>query len=456
MKNINHLLIDKSTTLHECLKYFDDVAECCLFVVDRTNRLLGSFSEGDLRRAFLKNAKPFEECINYVNENPVYFQSGAQYSFERVLQSDVIKGDIPVVDHDMVVLGAYEPDSSSCINNSARKMSFVSVAPTRVSFAGGGSDLADWFKSHSGVVVNMGINKYAKVYFEKTHDDHFYLLSSNLKEKLNLHYSQVREYSGATLGLVVECLKKFDITNTYKIEIDCEFEPGSGLGGSSALVVALLKGLAYANNVALSNHNLYKLAYQVERHNYGIKGGWQDHIAATFGGLLETTFSANGINVTKFALSQNEISVLENSLYIVPIGESRSSSEVHREIEKGAQAQSYIDNMNKIVSLARVCKNEITSGKIANLGLIMHQGWLLKRDLSSAISNEKLDNAYETLVQFGAEGGRLLGAGGSGYLLVFVPFNRQIRFQRECDGKRIRYQKVLMDHIGARIIGDIQ
>ena len=328
----------------------------------------------------------------------------------------------------------------------------VAIAPTRISFAGGGSDLSYWFEKERGVVVNLAIGKYARVSAVRNFSDYVKISSLNTDEYLDLKLSDVGSYNDKKLRLVVKCLQRCLLTEGIDLEVFCDFEPGTGLGGSSSLTVAIIKALSELFYFEITNQKLTEICYEIERNDAGISGGWQDQIAAVNGGLCVTNFRHHNIEVHKISLSQKFEDYLNSSLFLSKIGVTRESDTIHREQKNVSNDISYRSKMQAIVELADKSSTLVGEEKIDELGKILHEGWLLKRSLGDFISNPEIDNRYKMLLDFGAQGGRLVGAGGSGFILIVVDPIRQASFLKKCESNSIPIERIKIDTLGARTL----
>lgn len=419
------------------------------FVVNNEDKLLGVVTEGDLRRYFVEKMN-FPEMIGpVINRYPITYQ---QEELEKLKFLKLVweNSKIPVVDKDNTLKGFFPKTNSELFLKSKERISIV--APTRITFAGGGSDVGYWFDEREGCVLNLAIAKYARVNISRNYSNEINITSLNTNEKLNINVMEVNDYRASTLQLVVNCLKICKIKDGIDIQIFCDFEPGTGLGGSSSLVIALVKGLTSLFGFEISLRQLIKMAYFIEREESEIAGGWQDQIIAAHGGLCFTEFNNGDFSTKKIKLEQSQFDNLNSCLFLSKIGNSRSSNTIHREQEKNKSDEKYIENISNIVELAKACAQDLSNGNFEALGSTLHEGWMLKKRLGNFISNEKIDQRYKKLIEFGASGGRLLGAGGAGYLLVLVPIVNQQNFLKHCMADNISIDRLAIEPNGVREI----
>ena len=208
----------------------------------------------------------------------------------------------------------------------------------------------------------------------------------------------------------------------FNLETFAEYEPGTGLGGSSAAVVSVLGALNYfRNEQQLDIYQLADLAYQVERIDMKIQGGWQDQYATTFGGFTWIEFRQNEVVVSPLRLPQNTRLELEYNLMLFRLGKNRSSSNIQKKLVRIIKSSN--DNNKsfaQMIDLAIKMKEALLKGDVKIFADLLHESWLLKQMMNKGVTNVFVDECYKTARELGALGGKLLGAGDSGYLLIYA------------------------------------
>ena len=451
MTNYGEKIIKYDCDIQSFLTKLQNTKSKVFFVIDSSEKFIGTVTEGDLRRHLIKNGTVPEHVDAIVNRN-------SQHILEREINKQItspmvseLKGEVPIIDKLGKIVGIYPDDytEESSINLGR---TVTAIAPTRVSFAGGGSDLNYWFDHSPGCVVNLAINKYARVTVRRNFSSVFNIFSVNTGESITLDVDELKCYERQELILPVCCLKKLNIEDGVDIKIYCDFPPGTGLGGSSSLVTAIITALSDLFNFRYNRKKLIKYCYDIERNLAGIPGGWQDQIAAAYGGLCITYFKKGDFGTHKIDLNNRYIDFLNSSLFLVPLGGTRKSASIHEKQRKVASTCEYEDKMRKIVQLSKRCADLIGQEKLENFGSILHEGWLLKRSLGEFISSPQIDAMYLKLQSFGAEGGRLLGAGKTGFLLMYVLPELQPKFISMCSHANIECQRINIDLQGARTV----
>lgn len=309
-----------------------------------------------------------------------------------------------------------------------------SRAPLRVSFAGGGTDVPPYPEKNGGCVINSTINKYAYANLVETDDDRGITVES-------LDYDVVAKYEtdsdlqyDGDLDLVKAVIKRVDkkentslIDEGLKIFMHSDAPPGSGLGSSSTVVVSLLGLFKNYVNAPWTDYEIAELAYQIERKDLGISGGWQDQFAATFGGFNFMEFLGDRNIVNPLKIPSASINELQYRFLLCYTGESRVSEniiddQVDRYKEKKGKTQ---DALDKTKDIAIQMKNLLLQNNLEEFGKTLHTAWEHKKKFSNKITQPHITQMYETARDQGALGGKLLGAGGGGYLLLYCPFDRK-------------------------------
>ncbi len=319
----------------------------------------------------------------------------------------------------------------------------ITRAPFRVSFCGGGSDLPSFYERYGGCVLSTTIRKYIYLtihnYFER--------------DKIVLKYSKteiVNNVEDIEHKIFKQCLKDFGITG---VEISCsaDIPAGTGLGSSSSFTVALLQLLHAYKGEYCSKYKLAKDACIVEIEKLGHLIGKQDQFAAAFGGLKFYEFLPNGfVNVEPIIMNQISYDKLEKNLMMFYIGGTHSAEIILKEQSNNLAISSKIDAQKKMCNIARELKKELQNNNIDAIGTLMHENWLLKKTLANNISDNRIDNVYDKALRAGATGGKLLGAGGAGFLLFYVPENKQDNVRYEL--KELRNLDFEFDNSGVSIV----
>ena len=294
-------------------------------------------------------------------------------------------------------------------------------APLRVSFGGGGTDVAPFCVEQGGAILGSTINKYAYCSIVPRTDDQIVVhsLDFDMTVKYNTHENYV--YDGK-LDLVKAALKAMEIKAGCEVYLQCDAPPGSGLGTSSTVMVAMLIAMARWKGIMMDGYRLADLAFQVEREDLQIAGGYQDQYAATFGGFNFIEFHGrNDVVVNPLRIKKEILHELQYNLLLCYTGNVDVSANIIKDQVKNYEKKDGFAAMCEVKALAYAMKDELLKGNLNTFGKLLDYGWESKKRMSSKITNPQVDQLYEEAKKAGALGGKLLGAGGGGYLLVYCP-----------------------------------
>jgi D-glycero-alpha-D-manno-heptose-7-phosphate kinase len=300
-------------------------------------------------------------------------------------------------------------------------------APLRVSFAGGGTDVPPFPEQEGGLVLSATINRYAYGALAPRSDNHISLESVDFG--LSLDYPEDEEilFDGR-LDLAKAAIRKLG-RGGYDLFLHSNAPPGSGLGSSSAVMVALIGLLKEFHGQPLTDYDVAQMAFDLERKELGIQGGLQDQYAATFGGFNLIEFEQDRVIVNPLRISPDVVHELEHNMLLCYTGQTRSSDHIieHQTKRWTGGDEHALAGLRAGKQLAVAMKNALLQRRLTEFGELLGTAWEEKKRLSSKISNEFIDHAYEAAIKEGALGGKVTGAGGGGYMLFYCPFQRKHR-----------------------------
>ena len=310
-----------------------------------------------------------------------------------------------------------------------------SKAPFRVSFGGGGTDMAPYCIEYGGCVISTTIDRHVYVTIEPRDDKKIRIFSLNYNQELVFNIGD-KDYS-TDFEIFKGIVNVLEINDGFNITTYSELPAGSGMGGSSSLSVALIGAFNVYYNFGLSEHDIAQKAYDIERIELEQKGGYQDQFATAYGGFNFIEFT-NFVKVTPIKKTDEIINELQYRLILCYVGGSHFSSDIQDEVLKGYEIEkkSYMEAMQGLKDVAHSMRDIVESndiGRLNEFGELLHKGWLAKKSLSSKISNKEIENFYLTSRKFGVLGGKLLGAGGGGHLLLFSEPNKKHRVIQELE-----------------------
>lgn len=306
----------------------------------------------------------------------------------------------------------------------------ISRTPHRISFFGGGTDYPSWYLSHGGKVLGVTIDKYCYISCR--------VLPPFFEVKHRIVYSKielVNETDEIQHPSVRETLKYLKVKKGLVIHHDGDIPARSGMGSSSAFTVGLLKALYALNGNVISKEDLYKEAIHIEQNLIKENVGSQDQVWAACGGLNTIEFLQNGkIIFNPIIMKEDSLRNLENKFMLFFTGFARNASEIAGEqIQNIRKKKEEIRKMRELVDEA---EKILISGKddFTEFGGLLNETWKLKKTLSTKISNGKIDLIYDTAIKNGAVGGKLLGAGGGGFIVFYVKPENQDRLKEALKG----------------------
>ncbi len=297
----------------------------------------------------------------------------------------------------------------------------ITRAPLRVSFCGGGSDIASFYERYGGCVLSCAIRKYIYIAIHPSFNKHTITLKYSKTEEVN-DFEEI-EHKYFRVMLKDYGVKGVEITSMADIPA------GTGLGSSSAFTVAVLKALKAYQKKSFSTYSLANEACDVEINKAGSPIGKQDQFASAFGGLNFITFHKNGkVNVEPLMIPGDGEERLQNNLMLFYTGLKHDANAILAEQSKNvALDERKIKAQLSLCRMARDLKKHLEDGDIDYLGKVLRKSWKIKKTLSSGITNPLIDKIYNSAIKAGAEGGKLLGAGGGGFMLFYVNPERQER-----------------------------
>lgn len=302
----------------------------------------------------------------------------------------------------------------------------ITRTPFRVSFVGGGSDLREFYSRHGfGAVVSAAINKYMYI-----------IIHPYFHDKIRLKYSKtedVRHVDEIEHPIIRECLRKVKIEYGIEIASFADVPSGTGLGSSSSFTVGLLNALYAYKGKVVTKEQLAAEACEIEIDILEEPIGKQDQYAAAYGNINQIVFNRDEtVNVTPILLSEAAKTKLEKSLCLYYVGGARNSRDILGEQKKNTAAKQSLLNLEKLVALTQELRDRLQANDVDAVGDILHKGWSYKKQLAQGISNNHIDEAYEKALAEGAKGGKLLGAGGTGFLLLYAMNHGRVKGALGC------------------------
>ncbi|MBI5049496.1 MAG: GHMP kinase [Nitrospirae bacterium] len=318
----------------------------------------------------------------------------------------------------------------------------ISQTPLRISLVGGGTDLKSFYHMEDGMVVSAAIDKYVYVIVKERFD-----------EKIYINYSQkeiVDDVSSIKHDLVREAMKKTGVTNGVEITTLADIpSEGSGLGSSSSITVSLLNALYNYKGMQVTAEQLAGEACEIEIDICRKPIGKQDQYIAAYGGLNKITFHPDeSVSIFKLPVSNDDLRKLGSNLLLFYTNKTRDANVILQEQKENTENKREV--LRKMRNLVEKAADSIIDDKFDEIGSALHENWLLKKSLVDTISNSEIDDMYQKAMNVGARGGKICGAGGGGFLLVYVPRDKQDAVRRTL--RDYRELPFMLEQFGSRII----
>ena len=318
--------------------------------------------------------------------------------------------------------------------------------PLRISFFGGGTDFPGYFRARGGCVLSTTIDKYI-----------FIVIKDRFDEKLRLGYTKtemVDHLDELEHELIREAMRKTNITQGVEVTTLGDIpSAGSGLGSSSTVTVGALHAMYSYRGDLVTAERLASEACDIEIDQLGAPIGIQDQYIAAYGGLRFLEFCRNGqVIVDKVEIDRTTRRRLNENTMLFFTGVTRSANGILREQKSNvSQRLEVLDEMKRIAFTAR---DQLFSGNLDVIGSLLHESWLLKKSLASGVSNSEIDDMYAAARKAGALGGKVAGAGGGGFLILYCPHERQEDVRRELSG--LQELPFLLENDGSKVIFNYQ
>lgn len=329
----------------------------------------------------------------------------------------------------------------------------IARAPLRISFAGGGTDLESYYGRHGGLVVSATINKYFYVIITRTIDDAVQITSSDFRVFERKAPDASLTFDGE-LGYLKSILHEFGVTRGLSVFTASEIPPGTGLGSSSTVAVAVVTALATLCQRRPAKQEIAELASYIEIVKLSRPIGLQDQFAAAFGGLNCIEFEPNGTRVTPLRLPLEARERLERSILLFFTGSSRNAATILSEQHRSSANDDpvVIESLHGIKQDALEVRDALAKGRLRRVGEIMHESWQRKKRLAHGVSNERIDRLYQLALEHGAAGGKIAGAGGGGFLLLYCEPEYHTSVTRVLEAEGLTRLAFHFDDGGAQVL----
>ncbi|MDA2909514.1 CBS domain-containing protein [Nitrospiraceae bacterium AH_259_D15_M11_P09] len=445
-EELKQIAVPETADLSEAMRSLKRSGRGLVVVLGPGEKVIGVLSDGDIRKALLESGDMHISVSRCLNLNFVYVREGAKRELILKLLDTRIRA-IPVLDEggrlvELVGSGYLGPNRTAC--SRAR-------APARVSLAGGGTDYTHYFMDYGGAGLSCTISKYSHALLRKRSDRRITIHSHDYRQGIEVESLEALKYDG-TLDLVKAGIRLMKPDYGFDLEIGCDFPPGSGLGGSAALLASVIGCLNQFKEHRLDRYSIAEHAFEAERIELEIAGGWQDQYSTVFGGFNYLQFNRQHNVVTPLRLEPEILHELEERFILCYTGTNHLGAHIqernHRCEEEGP-AREGVHNA-RLKALVDEMKGSLLRGEFDDFGVLLDETWQIKKEMDSRVTNPKLELIYETAMKAGARGGRLLGTGGGGYFLFYVPLFKRYRVIEALEGlaEKPRVESVTFDENG--------
>lgn len=415
--NLDNFQILENATLREAIELIDKNKAGIIFIINIKKVVIGVATDGDIRRKLLEGLQINDSLKNVYNKNFI------SYSLDTPREILIKKLDTEVSVIPLLDIQGRLADIASRKHYPITKEENIyaqSRAPVRISFGGGGSDLTHYFHKDQGAVINSTISIYSHATLRKRADKKIVIHSADLKESLHAENFDDAISKEGSFGLIQSVIKLIDPNFGFELSLYSDFPMKSGLGGSATLVTAIIGCFNQFRSDPWDQYEMAELAFQAERLDLGIAGGWQDQYASVFGGFNFLEFVKDQNIVHPLRLPKDIILQLEESLILCGTGTIHESGDIHSDQKSKMQNKDISNLVKSNVELCYKMRNLLLRGNLLKFGMSLNKAWQAKRKFSDKISSPELDSIYNEALQNGAIGGKLLGAGGGGFFLFFV------------------------------------
>jgi D-glycero-alpha-D-manno-heptose-7-phosphate kinase len=328
-------------------------------------------------------------------------------------------------------------------------------SPVRISFGGGGTDLPAYYQKSGGSVLSAAINKYFYTILGKRTDGRIQVISSDLRVFENWSDIANKDIKGSGLEIPLATLKELGRNLSVDLFLASEIPPGTGLGSSASVCVNILKTLTSYLEMPISKHELAERAFQIARNTLGRHVGKQDEYAAAFGGLNFIRFERDeSVQVEPLELDPDVLAQLQARLKLFFTGSSHNSWAILQEQEQSTRSQSgaTVDALHEIRAHSESMRQALLKGNLTQFGALLDEAWHSKKRVSNRISNSRIDQLYNLARQNGAAGGKITGAGGGGFLLLYCEQAKQDDLRNAMAAEGIHEMTFAFDFQGAQVI----
>jgi len=323
----------------------------------------------------------------------------------------------------------------------------------RISLGGGGTDLEAYYGTYGGCVISSAINKYFYAIITTDESDDLQVISADYRT-LFRHSPYQDLFWNGDLALPKAILHHFGIRRGLNLFVASEVPPGTGLGSSSAAAVTLVRAISTLVEQPLTRQQVAELACTIEIGKMGMPIGKQDQYASAFGGFNSISFSSQGVSVEPVKIAPDVRYTLERRLLLFFTGSSRESTSILKHQRKSTEEQdeSVLQALHHIKQIAIEMQKCLERGDLEEFARLLDYSWQEKRRLAPGLSTDFIDECYDLALRNGAAAGKITGAGGGGFLLLYCHEDVQERVTRVLEERGLKRMNFRFDHQGATVV----
>ncbi len=329
----------------------------------------------------------------------------------------------------------------------------IARAPMRISFGGGGTDLEAYYARYGGMVVSSAINKYFYAIITTDETDDLQVISADYRS-LFRHTPYNDLFWDGDLALPKAVLHHFGIRRGVNLFVASEVPPGTGLGSSSAAAVTLVRAISTLIEQPITKQQTAELASYIEIGKMGMPIGKQDQYASAFGGLNTITFASEGVAVEPLRIDPDVRDTLERRLMLFFTGSSRESTSILKHQRKSTEErdEAVLEALHRIKHVAGEVQHCLEQGDLDKFAALLHYSWQEKRRLAPNLSSQFIDECYQLALKHGAAGGKITGAGGGGFLLLYCREEAQETVTLALEERGLKRMNFHFDYQGATVM----
>jgi D-glycero-alpha-D-manno-heptose-7-phosphate kinase len=443
-KQLKQAIVNESSDIRTAMISIKLTGLSLAVIVNNHNIVIGVISDGDIRKQLLINDSLQILVTECMTRDFAYLVEG--YQREELLKL------LDYKIHKIPVLNA-KGELVDIIGSGSNVTGFTKISrartPARVSLSGGGTDFTKYFMDQGGAGLSCTIAKYSHAVLKKRTDQKIKIYSHDFKQNIQLESIDDIQYDGK-LDLIKAGVKLLKPNFGFELEIGCDFPPSSGLGGSASLLASVIGCFNEFREHRLDRYAIAEYAFEAERIELDIAGGWQDQYSTVFGGFNYLEFDRKHNVVMPLKLESNSIREIEERLVICHTGRSHLGTIIQKDNHKKSSKLDSKQNSERLKEITIEMKNNLLRSKYDDFAILLNETWSIKKDNDPRVTNSELDKIYDTALSSGALGGRLLGTGGGGYFIFYVPPFTRYSVIESLKSLGLQPEEVIIDQQGLR------